>query len=114
MMPQRYLRGSRLSARPTSDARLTSRLACDLPARHKHSLGDAQAATCHQLDELDHRNPTRVAARIGADTGEIEQRISHIRGRGDHEQAASLEGWLREVELGFSDRILPITFPVAS
>jgi predicted nucleic acid-binding protein len=46
--------------------------------------------------------------------GEIEQGISHIRGRGDHEQAASLERWLREVELGFADRILPITLPVAS
>jgi toxin FitB len=46
--------------------------------------------------------------------GEIEQGISRIRGRGDHEQAAGLERWLREVELGFADRILPITLPVAS
>ena len=46
--------------------------------------------------------------------GEIEQGISRIRGRGDNEQAASLERWLREVELGFADRILPITLPVAS
>jgi toxin FitB len=46
--------------------------------------------------------------------GEIEQGISHIRGRGDHEQAASLERWLREMELGFADTILPITLPVAS
>ena len=45
---------------------------------------------------------------------EIEQGISRIRGRGDNEQAASLERWLREVELGFADRILPITLPVAS
>jgi len=45
---------------------------------------------------------------------EIEQSISRIRGRGDNEQAASLERWLREVELGFADRILPITLPVAS
>jgi toxin FitB len=46
--------------------------------------------------------------------GEIEQGISRIRGRGDVEQAAGLERWLREVELGFADRILPITLPVAS
>lgn len=46
--------------------------------------------------------------------GEIEQGIARIRGRGDDEQAAGLERWLREVELGFRDRILPITLPVAS
>jgi toxin FitB len=45
--------------------------------------------------------------------GEIEQGISRIRGRGDSEQAASLERWLREVELGFAYRIPPITLPVA-
>jgi toxin FitB len=46
--------------------------------------------------------------------GEIEQGIARIRGRGDRQQAAALEGWLREVELGFADRILPVTMPVAS
>ena len=46
--------------------------------------------------------------------GEIEQGISRIRDRGDNEQAAGLERWLREVELGFADRILPITLPVAA
>jgi toxin FitB len=46
--------------------------------------------------------------------GEIENGISCIRGRGDHEQADGLEHWLRGVELGFADRILPITLPVAS
>jgi toxin FitB len=46
--------------------------------------------------------------------GEIERGITRIRGRGDHEQAASLERWLREVESGFADRILPVTLPVAS
>jgi toxin FitB len=46
--------------------------------------------------------------------GEIEQGIARIRGRGDNEQAAGLERWLREVELGFADRILPITLPVAA
>jgi hypothetical protein len=45
--------------------------------------------------------------------GEIEQGISRIRGRGDDEQAAGLERWLREVELGFADRVLPVTLPVA-
>lgn len=46
--------------------------------------------------------------------GEIERGISQIRGRGDHEQAAGLERWLRDVEVGFADRILPITLPVAA
>lgn len=46
--------------------------------------------------------------------GEIEQGISRIRDRGDHAQAAGLERWLREVELGFADRVLPVTLQVAS
>jgi toxin FitB len=46
--------------------------------------------------------------------GEIEQGISRIRGRGDNEQAVGLERWLREVELGFADRILPITLPATA
>jgi toxin FitB len=46
--------------------------------------------------------------------GEIEQGISRIRGRGDAEQATGLEEWLRQVEAGFGDRVLPVTLPVAS
>jgi toxin FitB len=46
--------------------------------------------------------------------GEIEHGISRIRARGDHEQAVGLERWLRELELGFAERILPITLPVAA
>jgi toxin FitB len=46
--------------------------------------------------------------------GEIEQGISRIRGRGDNEQAAALARWLEELELGFADRILPVTLPIAS
>jgi predicted nucleic acid-binding protein len=46
--------------------------------------------------------------------GEIERGIARIRGRGDRQQATALERWLREVELGFADRILPVTVPVAS
>ena len=46
--------------------------------------------------------------------GEIEQGISRIRGRGDHEQAVALEGWLRDLVPGFADRILPVTLSVAS
>ncbi len=46
--------------------------------------------------------------------GEIEQGIARIRGRGDRQQATALERWLREVELGFADRILPVTVPVVS
>jgi toxin FitB len=45
--------------------------------------------------------------------GEIEQGISRVRGRGDHDQAAGLEQWLRTVELGFEDRLLPLTLPIA-
>ena len=46
--------------------------------------------------------------------GEIEQGIARIRGSGDRQQATALERWLREVELGFADLILPVTVPVAS
>jgi toxin FitB len=46
--------------------------------------------------------------------GEIEQGVARIRGRGDLQQGAALERWLREMEAGFADRILPVTLPVAS
>lgn len=46
--------------------------------------------------------------------GEIEQGIMRIRGRGDWQQAAALERWLREVETGFEDRVLPVTLPIAA
>jgi predicted nucleic acid-binding protein len=46
--------------------------------------------------------------------GEIEQGIARIRGRGDRQQAAALERWLRDVETGFADRVLPVTFPIAA
>jgi predicted nucleic acid-binding protein len=46
--------------------------------------------------------------------GEIEQGIARIRARGDNQQAAALERWLRDIEVGFADRILPVTLPVAS
>jgi predicted nucleic acid-binding protein len=46
--------------------------------------------------------------------GEIGQGIARVRGRGDREQTALLERWLRETEIGFADRILPVTLPVAS
>jgi predicted nucleic acid-binding protein len=46
--------------------------------------------------------------------GEIQQGIERIRAKGDGQQAAALEGWLRELEAGFDDRVLPVTLPVAS
>jgi predicted nucleic acid-binding protein len=46
--------------------------------------------------------------------GEIEQGVARVRGRGDQHQAAALERWLREVEAGFEDRILPISLAVAA
>ena len=46
--------------------------------------------------------------------GEIEQGIARVRARGDWQQAAALEGWLRELETGFADRVLPVTLPIAS
>jgi predicted nucleic acid-binding protein len=46
--------------------------------------------------------------------GEIEQGIARIAGRGDRQQAAALEHWLREVETGFEDRVLSVTLPVAA
>ncbi len=46
--------------------------------------------------------------------GEIAQGIAIVRGRGDLDQAAALERWLREVESGLEDRVLPVTLPVAA
>ena len=46
--------------------------------------------------------------------GEIEQGIARVRGRGDPHQASALERWLRDVETGFEDRVLPVTLPVAA
>ena len=46
--------------------------------------------------------------------GEIEQGIARVRGRGDQSQASALERWLRDVQAGFEDRILPVTLPVAA
>jgi toxin FitB len=46
--------------------------------------------------------------------GEIEQGIARVRGRGDPRQASALERWLRDVETGFEDRVLPVTLPVAA
>jgi toxin FitB len=46
--------------------------------------------------------------------GEIERGIARSRSRGDRQQVAVLERWLRDVEAGFEDRILPISLPVAT
>jgi predicted nucleic acid-binding protein len=46
--------------------------------------------------------------------GEIEQGIARLRAKGDWQQASALEGWLRELETGFADRVLPVTLPIAS
>ena len=46
--------------------------------------------------------------------GEIEQGIARVRGRGDQHQASALERWLRDVETGFEDRVLPVTLRVAA
>ncbi len=46
--------------------------------------------------------------------GEIEQGIARVRGRGDRHQASALERWLRDVETGFDDRVLPVTLAVAA
>ena len=46
--------------------------------------------------------------------GEIERGIAKVRGRGDCNQAAALERWLRDVQAGFEKRILPVSLPVAA
>jgi toxin FitB len=46
--------------------------------------------------------------------GEIEQGIARVRGREDRNQASALERWLRDVQAGFEDRVLPVTLPVAA
>ncbi len=78
------------------------------------------------LSETRKRRPTaRVAAWIAATPpdrlhvsvltlGEIEQGIARVRGRGDRDQAFALERWLRDVQAGFEDRVLPITLPIAT
>jgi predicted nucleic acid-binding protein len=45
--------------------------------------------------------------------GEIERGIGRIRDRGDRPQASALERWLREVEAGFAERIIPVTLRIA-
>ena len=67
------------------------------------SLGDWIAAT----------PPDRLHVSV-LTLGEIERGIARIRGRGDLHQASALERWLREVETGFEDRVLPVTLPVAA
>jgi hypothetical protein len=57
--------------------------------------------------------PTRLHVSV-LTLGEIQQGIERIRAKGDWQQAAALEGWLRELEAGFDDRVLPVTLPVAS
>jgi hypothetical protein len=78
------------------------------------------------LSETRKRDPApRVAAWIAATPpaqlhvsvltlGEIQQGIERIRAKGDWQQAAALEGWLRGLETGFDSRVLPVTLPVAS
>jgi len=46
--------------------------------------------------------------------GEIEQGITRIRNRGDQKQAAALERWLRGIEDGFAERIMPVTLRIAA
>lgn len=46
--------------------------------------------------------------------GEIERGIARSRSRGDRQQVAVLERWLRDVEAGFENRILPVSLPVAT
>ena len=46
--------------------------------------------------------------------GEIEQGIAKVRGRGDRDQASALESWLRDVQAGFEDRVLPVTLAIAA
>ena len=46
--------------------------------------------------------------------GEIEQGIARIWGRGNRRQAYALERWLRDMQAGFEERILPVTLPIAT
>jgi toxin FitB len=46
--------------------------------------------------------------------GEIERGIARSRSRGDRDQAAALERWVRDLQAGFEDRILPVSLPVAT
>jgi predicted nucleic acid-binding protein len=46
--------------------------------------------------------------------GEIEQGIARIHDRGDQKQATALENWLRVVETGFAERVIPVTLRIAA
>ena len=46
--------------------------------------------------------------------GEIEQGITRLRTRGDAEQAASIERWLRGMQEAFGNRALPVTLGVSA
>src|SRR5690242_20996099 len=46
--------------------------------------------------------------------GEIERGIARSRSRGDRDQVAALERWLQDLQVGFEDRILPVSLPVAT
>ena len=46
--------------------------------------------------------------------GEIERGIARVRGRGGRHQAFALERWLRDVQAGFEDRVLPVALPIAA
>jgi hypothetical protein len=46
--------------------------------------------------------------------GEIERGIARNRSRGDRQQAAVLERWLRDMEAGFEGRVLPVSLPIAT
>jgi predicted nucleic acid-binding protein len=46
--------------------------------------------------------------------GEIERGIARIRDRGDQPQAAALQLWLRQLEAGFAERIIPVTLRIAA
>jgi toxin FitB len=46
--------------------------------------------------------------------GEIERGIARICDRGDQPQAAALQLWLRQLEAGFAERIIPVTLRIAA
>jgi predicted nucleic acid-binding protein len=63
---------------------------------------------------MDQRDAAGPAARFRADPGRDRAGIARIRGRGDQRQASAVERWLRDVEAGLADRVLPVTLLVAA
>ena len=80
----------------------------------KRAVADAQAPADGGGSRLDRGHAAGPAARLRADPGRDRAGDRESSRPGDRHQASALERWLRDVETGFEDRVLPVTLPVAA